>query len=147
MTEEKQYPFKPLNFSRLSPEEQLENSQNFLTTLQKRRTVRQFSTDPVSFELIQNAIRAAGTAPSGANLQPWTFVVVEDGEIKRQIRQAAEEEEKEFYASKITPEWREALAPLGTDWIKTHLEDAPYLIVVFEQTYRVEETRTARRML
>lgn len=100
-----------------------------------RRTVRDFSEDPVPFELIENAIRTASTAPSGANLQPWTFVVVSDPSVKFKIREAAEVEEKEFYERRAPLEWIEALAPLGTDWRKPFLESAPYLIVVFQQNW------------
>jgi nitroreductase len=103
--------------------------------MRTRRTVREFSTEPVLFELIENAIRAAATAPSGANQQPWTFVVVSDPDIKRRIRIAAEAEEKDSYERRMSDEWLEALAPLGTDWHKPMLEDAPYLIVVFRQAY------------
>jgi iodotyrosine deiodinase len=129
------YTFKPLIFQRLSPEGQLTNSRAFLEKMRTRRTVREYSSEPVPFELIANAIATAGTAPSGANQQPWTFVVVGNADIKRQIRHAAEAEEKESYENRMSAEWREALAPLGTDWHKPHLEDAPYLIVVFRQAY------------
>ena len=100
-----------------------------------RRSVRQFSSEPVPFALIENAIVAAGLAPSGANQQPWTFVVISDPALKAQLRAAAEEEEREFYTQHITPEWRAALAPLGTDPVKTHLTDAPYVVVVFAQAF------------
>jgi nitroreductase len=103
--------------------------------MKQRRTVRDFSTQPVPFELIQNAIETAASAPSGANQQPWTFVVVSDPEIKQKIRAAAEAEEKESYEHRMSAEWLAALAPLGTDWQKPHLENAPYLIVVFQQVY------------
>ena len=139
MAESKTYPFIPLEFTRLSPEVQLEGSKRFLEVMQGRRTVREYSKEPVPFELIENAIRAAGTAPSGANQQPWTFVVVSDPEIKRRIREAAEAEEKVSYEGRMSAEWLEALAPLGTDWRKPHLEDAPYLIVVFEQAYGLKK--------
>ncbi len=135
MAEIKRYPFIPLKFERLEEAQQLKNSQKFLETMQQRRTVREYSSEPVPFELIENAIRAAGTAPSGANQQPWTFVVVSNPQIKREIREAAEAEERVSYESRMSQEWLEALAPLGTDWRKPHLEDAPYLIVVFEQAY------------
>lgn len=125
----------PLDFQRLSPNEQLERSRAFWERMKTRRTVRDFSTEPVPFELIANAIATAGTAPSGANQQPWTFVVVSNPEIKRQIRLAAEEEEKENYQHRMSEEWLEALSHLGTDWQKPHLEDAPYLIIVFVQSY------------
>ena len=108
-----EYSFIPLDFKWVTPEQQLEASRTFLNMISKRKTVRHFSKEPVPFELIENAIRAAGTAPSGANLQPWTFVVIGDQAIKRQIRVAAEKEEQAFYKDKITPEWRAALAPLA----------------------------------
>ncbi len=95
------------------------------------------SREPVAFELVENAVATAGTAPSGAHQQPWTFVVVADPELKRRIREAAEEEERRSYESRMPNEWLEALRPLGTDWRKPHIEDAPYLIVVFEQAYGV----------
>ncbi len=105
--------------------------------MQRRRTVREFSPEPVPFELIENAIRTAATAPSGANLQPWVFVVVSDAAVKKQIRSAAEKEEKEFYEHRAPREWLEALAPLGTDPNKPFLETAPYLIAVFQQNWTV----------
>ena len=95
-------------------------------------TVRDFSPDPVPFELIQDAIATAATAPSGANLQPWRFVIVTDPAIKARLRAGAEQEERRFYANRGSDEWLAALAPLGTDWRKPFLEIAPYLIVVFE---------------
>ena len=131
------YTFQPLTFDRLSESEQLAQSRQFLATMRQRRTVREYSTEPVPFELIANAIATAGTAPSGANQQPWTFVVVSNPDVKRQIRAAAEEEEKISYQSRMSAEWLAALAPLGTDWHKPHLEDAPYLIVVFRQAYGI----------
>ena len=103
--------------------------------MHRRRTVRDFSSDPVPFHLIESAIRVAATAPSGANQQPWKFVVVSDPDVKRKIRIAAEEEERDFYAHRAPQEWLEALAPLGTDWHKPFLEDAPYLIIVFRIDY------------
>jgi iodotyrosine deiodinase len=127
--------FIRLDFERLAPTEALTRSEEFLQRMKHRRTVREYSTHPVPFELIANAIATAGTAPSGANQQPWTFVVVSNPELKAKIRRAAEEEEKENYERRMSEEWLEALAPLGTDWHKPHLEDAPYLIVVFKQSY------------
>jgi iodotyrosine deiodinase len=131
------YPFITLDFARLPPNEQIARSRAFLERMRTRRSVRDFSREPVPFELIENAIAAAATAPSGAHQQPWTFVVVSNPAIKRQIRLAAEAEEKESYERRMSAEWLEALAPLGTDWRKPHLEDAPYLIVVFRQAYGV----------
>lgn len=104
-----------------------------------RRTVREFSPDPVPYELIELAIKTAGSAPSGANQQPWHFTIVSDDEIKRRIRIAAEEEERENYSGRFPDEWLEVLAPLGTDWHKDFLEIAPYLIVVFKIDYGIEK--------
>lgn len=128
----------PLQFERLPLDVSLERSREFLATVRKRRSIRLFSSEPVPFELIENAVAAAGTAPSGANQQPWTFVVVADPELKRQMRAAAEEEEQSFYDHRISDEWRAALVPLGTDEVKTHLTDAPYVVVVFEQPFGLE---------
>ncbi len=97
--------------------------------------MRQFSREPIQRELVENAIATAGTAPSGAHQQPWTFVVVSDPDVKRRIREAAEEEERRNYDGRMSDEWLRALEPLGTDWRKPHIEDAPYVIVVFEQVY------------
>jgi len=132
----------PLVFERLSEDEQLARSRRLLASLQGRRTVRHFSPQPVPFELVENAVATAGTAPSGAHQQPWTFVVVSDPEVKRRIRVAAEEEERRSYESRMPDEWLDALRPLGTDWRKPHLEDAPYLVVVFEQAYGVRADGT-----
>ena len=125
----------PLEFERLSESEQVGRSRDFLDDVRRRRSVREFSRDSVPYELIENAIAAAGTAPSGAHQQPWTFVVVSDSDVKRQIREAAEEEEQRSYESRMPDEWLEALSALGTDWRKPHIEDAPYVVVVFEQAF------------
>jgi nitroreductase len=127
--------YEPLGFERLPVDEQLARSRAFLAQMRTRRTVRDFSTEPVPVELIENAVAAAASAPSGANQQPWTFVVVSSPAIKQQIRAAAEAEERASYAHRMSEEWLAALAHLGTDWHKPHLEDAPYLIVVFRQAY------------
>lgn len=111
-------------------------SQRFLEVMRGRRSIRDFSTRPVPRELVVNAIDAAALSPSGANQQPWTFVLIgDDPDLRARIRAAAEAEEREGYAHRMSPEWLEALAPLGTDWRKPHLTDAPWLIVVFEQAY------------
>ncbi|RFU36755.1 nitroreductase family protein [Actinomadura logoneensis] len=110
----------------------VERARAFADTMTLRRTVRDFSSRPVPPEVLDHALRAAATAPSGANVQPWRFVVVTDPERKRRLREAAEAEEREFYEHRASPEWLEALAPLGTDWRKPFLEDAPAVIVVFE---------------
>ncbi len=110
-------------------------SRIFLEHLSNRRTIRDFSDKPIEREVIENCIRTAGTAPSGANMQPWHFVLISDPKIKKQIRIAAEKEEKEFYAKRAPKEWLEVLAPLGTDDNKPYLETAPYLISIFIQRY------------
>jgi iodotyrosine deiodinase len=125
----------PLEFTRLDAEEALRRSQAFLELMETRRSVRHFSSEPVPYELIENAIRTAGTAPSGANQQPWTFVVVSDPEIKGRIREAAEHEEELLYKERASEQYLDALEPIGTDWIKPHITDAPYLLVVFEQAW------------
>jgi len=107
----------------------------FYADLKRRRTVRQFSSRAVPREIIQDCLRSAGTAPSGANMQPWRFVVVTDPELKRRIREGAEAEERDFYGGRAPREWLEALAPLGTDEHKPYLEAAPYLIVIFGESY------------
>ncbi len=129
------YPFAALQFERLEEGEQRRRAAEFEGRLATRRSVRHFSSRAVPRELVEAAIRVAGRAPSGANQQPWNFVLVSNPEIKRQIRVAAEAEEKESYEQRMPPEWLEALAPLGTDWHKEFLEAAPYLIVVFRQDY------------
>ena len=110
-------------------------SQIFFENLSTRRTIRDFADDPVPREVIENCIKTAGTAPSGANMQPWHFVLISNPKIKKQIRVAAEKEEKEFYEKRAPKEWLEALAPLGTDDNKPYLETAPYLIAIFMQRY------------
>tara|TARA_B100000959_G_scaffold58736_1_gene61531 strand:- start:345 stop:1013 length:669 start_codon:yes stop_codon:yes gene_type:complete len=119
-------------------EEMQKRSEEFFTDIQRRRTVRDFSNEPVPKEIIENCLRAAGTAPSGANRQPWHFSVVSDLETKKKIREAAEEEEKKFYSGRAPDEWLEALEPLGTDENKPFLEVAPYLIVIFSEAYGLD---------
>ncbi|MEP7366504.1 MAG: nitroreductase family protein [Acidobacteriota bacterium] len=132
------YPFVRLEFERLDPAEQDRRSREFADRIQTRRTVRHFSSEPVPFELIERAIVAAATAPSGANQQPWIFTIVDDPDLKRQIREAAETEERENYDRRFPDEWLKALEPFGTDWHKPFLETAPYLIVVFRVDYGIE---------
>lgn len=115
----------------------LARSSEFLERMEQRRSVRQFSSRSVPWEIIENCLRAAATAPSGANMQPWHYVVVSDSELKLRIRMAAEEEEREFYANRAPQEWLDALAPLGTDADKPFLESAPYLIVIFAKSYTI----------
>ena len=138
----------PLSFERLAPAEQRARLRAFRERMLVRRTVRHYSSDPVPDALIDEAIAVAGSAPSGANLQPWQFVVVRDPEVKRRIRLAAEEEERAFYEERAPMEWLEALAPLGTDSDKAFLEAAPCLIVVFRVDYgiRRDESGEERRI-
>lgn len=125
-----------------SDDELFRRARDFFEVMQRRRTIRDFSDRRVPREVIEHCIRAAGTAPSGANLQPWHFVAVSDPVIKRQIRVAAEKEEKEFYEHRAPKAWLEALAPLGTDSNKPFLETAPWLIAVFAQPFRILEDGT-----
>lgn len=125
-------------YQRLSETEMQERSRQFYELMSKRRTVREFSNQPIPRQVIQNCLLAAGTAPSGANLQPWHFAVVTHPERKREIRIAAEKEEREFYERLAPQDWLEALAPLGTDANKPFLETAPCLIAVFVQRHGQE---------
>ena len=125
------------SFKKYTPDEMISRSQEFYTFLKRRRTVRDFSEKVVPLEVIENCIHTAGTAPSGANLQPWHFVVVSDPEIKKKSRIAAEEEEKDFYTNRAPKEWLEALAHLGTDEHKPFLETAPYLIAIFSKSLEI----------
>jgi nitroreductase len=129
------YTPKSLAFARLDEHEALERSRGFLESLRERRSVRHFSADPVPRELIENALRAAGSAPSGANQQPWSFVVVSDPEVKAQIRAAAEREEELLYTRRASAEYLDAIEPIGTNSSKPHITDAPYVIAVFEQAW------------
>lgn len=129
-----------LEFERLSVEEQAASLAGFYERMTRRRTVRDYSDEDVPFEIIERAIQTAGTAPSGANMQPWRFVVVRDAETKRRIREAAEAEERASYEGRMPERWLRRLAPLGTDWRKPFLEIAPYLIVVFRIDYLIDET-------
>ena len=132
------YPSIPLDFEMRRPEEQLQRSLEFQQCLRKRRTVREFSKRPVPFALIENAIRAATSAPSGANQQPWRFVVVTNPQVRERMRQAAETEERDNYDRRFPEEWLTALRPLGTDWHKPFLTEAPYVIVVFRENWGEE---------
>ena len=131
-----EYPTIPLEQYREYPlDEMRARLREFYEDVARRRSVREFSDRPVPRDLIETALRAAGTAPSGANLQPWHFVVISGAETKRKIREAAEAEEQEFYEHRASEEWLAALEPLGTDEHKPFLETAPYLIAVFLQKY------------
>lgn len=133
--------FEPYHRARLAESEMLGRVAELRDELRLRRSIRRFSPDPVPEAVITAAIEAAASAPSGANMQPWTFVVVRDPQTKRRIREAAEEEERINYGGRMTPEWLDALAPLGTDWQKEFLETAPVLIVVFRQDWGLDDGR------
>jgi iodotyrosine deiodinase len=127
-----------LNFNHLSPDKMIQRAKEFYQLVNSRRSVRDFANTNVPIEVIQQCLHAAGTAPSGANHQPWHFAVISNPLIKKQIREGAELEEQEFYASRAPQDWLDALAPLGTDAEKPFLEHAPYLIVIFAEKYTVD---------
>ena len=131
--------FIRLEFAELPPEEMLSRAQDFHQQMAGRRTTRHFSTREVPRELIELAIKTASTAPSGAHLQPWTFVAVANQELKSSIREAAEIEELRTYSKRMPEAWAELLRPLGTDHVKEHLTDAPWIIVLFRQSKRARE--------
>ena len=132
------YKTEKLNFNKIKSEEILINSKKFYKKIKERRSVRHFSDEKIDIGIINNAILSAGTAPNGANLQPWHFTVIKNKKIKKKIRNAAEKEELEFYNSKAPKEWLKALEPLGTDSNKDFLETAPFLIAIFEKKYSLK---------
>jgi len=134
--------FHKLDHKFFSEEEMLQRSVIFLNHMQERRSVREFSDKQVPLDLIKNAIKIATSAPSGANKQPWHFVIIRDSVVKKEIRHAAEKEEKAFYGHRAPDDWLEDLNQFGTNWEKPFLEKAPYLIVVFKKNYDLKgETR------
>jgi len=135
----KEYPFITHQPIRYSEEEMVQASKDFYAFMDKRRSVRTYADKPVPKEIIENIIKTASTAPSGAHKQPWTFCVVANPDIKREIRIAAEKEEKESYERRMPDAWKEDIVPLGTDWHKPFLETAPYLIIVFKRAYEIHE--------
>lgn len=139
-----EYPFVPLRFTRRTLADSLARARSFYEEMNRRRTTRHFSADAVPRELIEFAIRTAGTAPSGAHQQPWTFVAVSDPAVKRTIRFAAEAEERANYAGRMPREWLDAVRPLGTDEHKPHLTDAPWLVVPFRRSYGLEPDGSRR---
>jgi len=140
----RRYPFVKLDFRRRPLDESRARAEAFYQEMNRRRTTRHFSTEPVPRDLIECAIRTAGTAPSGAHQQPWTFVAVSDPDTKARIREAAEREEHEFYHGRAPEEWIEALAPLGTDEHKPHLTDAPWVVVLFRQAHGLRHDGSKR---
>jgi len=132
-------PTIPLDYQEFPVEEVQQRALEYYENMKRRRTVRDFSARHVPLDIIENCLRTADTAPNGANLHPWHFVVVSDQEIKSEIRQAAEKEEQDFYKSRASREWLEVLAPLGTDEHKPFLETAPYLIAIFAKVHGIDE--------
>ena len=133
------YPYIQLTHHHLSDSEMIQKSEQYFEAMDKRRSVRDYSDKPVPKKVIDNIIKTASTAPSGAHKQPWTFCVVSDPEMKKKIRVAAEKEEYESYNSRMSERWLKDLEPLGTDWHKEFLETVPYLIIVFKKVYEEEE--------
>jgi nitroreductase len=131
--------FVPLDLPDRSIDAMRERAASFYERMDRRRSVRDFSDRPVPRDLIETAIRTAGTAPSGAHRQPWQFVAVDDPDLKAKIREAAEAEEKKNYEERMSDEWLEALDPIGTDWQKPFLETAPWLVVCFAESYGVDD--------
>lgn len=131
--------FIEMDFVEVPAREMLDRANGYYELMDKRRTTRHFSKKEVSRDLIELAIRTAGTAPSGAHLQPWTFVAVSDDKLKERMRIAAEEEERRFYEERVPEEWAEVLLPLGTDQVKEHLTDAPWVVILFRHSQRVRE--------
>ncbi len=140
-------PYRPVPYApaRMDAAASLARAAELRARMDERRTVRQFSTDPVPEQVVRDAIACGATAPSGAHQQPWTFVLVKDPDVRRRIREAAEQEEQLSYDGRLGEEWLEALRPLGTDEVKPHLTDAPALIVVFQQRYWLAEDGTKRK--
>lgn len=140
------FPRIPFRRERCDTDQMLTKAEAVRDRLEARRSVRDFSTDPVPRRLIELAIEAASTAPSGAHRQPWRFVAISDPKMKAKIREAAEVEERESYlGGRMPPEWLEALAPIGTDWQKPHLEDAPWVVVVFAELWGVNDDGSKRK--
>ncbi len=139
------HPFEPLDFTRFDEPTMRKRAVDFHAEMDRRRSVRMLSDEPVPIGLIETAIRTASTAPSGAHLQPWRFVVIGNPEVKSQIRAAAEEEERVNYLeNRMNEQWQQALAPIGTDHHKEFLEFAPWIVVLFEERFRLDEDGTKR---
>jgi len=133
--------FQKLNFAKKERHDILNKSKTLLEEMKSRRTVREFSSEKIPLEAVENAIKTAISAPSGANKEPWTFVIITDKGVKEKIRTAAEKEEKEFYTHRATREWLEDLNPFKTDWNKSFIETAPCLVVVFKQIYDLKKNQ------
>ena len=135
----------PFQHDRYPEDTMVDRADAFYQMMDKRRSIRFFSDEPVPRHLIERAIQTASTAPSGAHMQPWTFVAISDPEVKRKIRIAAEKEEKESYGGRMSEEWLEALAPFGTNWEKPFLETVPWIVVCFAQSYGFNEDESRKK--
>jgi len=137
------HPYIAYSQVRLSDEQMIKKSEDFKNLMANRRSVREFSTEPVPLSVLKNIIATAASAPSGANKQPWTFCLVSNAELKSAIRNLAEKEEEESYSGRMSERWLKDLEPLGTDWNKPFLENAPYLVIVFKRVYEEDENGKA----
>ncbi len=135
------FPYIELEPKKINKELMLQNSEDFFINMNERRSVRNFTNEPFDKKIIENILKTASTAPSGAHKQPWSFCIVSNPTIKKQIRIAAEEEEKLSYCSRMSEEWKKDLAPLGTNWEKPFIEIAPYIIIVFKRSYEFIENK------
>ncbi len=133
------FPFIPYTQDSISEKEMIERSKSFYEKVDKRRSVRDFSDEPVSKEVMENIIMAASTAPSGAHKQPWTFCLISNASLKSKLRELAEEEEKKSYGGRMSDEWLKDLAPLGTDWVKEFIDIAPWIVVIMKRAYEFNE--------
>ncbi|MEJ6583067.1 MAG: nitroreductase family protein [Crocinitomicaceae bacterium] len=136
------HPFIPYVQDSISDEEMLKRSKEFYEKIDKRRSVREFSDAPVAQEVMENIVMAASTAPSGAHKQPWTFCLISNVNLKSKLRELAEEEEKKSYSGRMSDEWLEDLAPLGTDWVKEFIDVAPWIVVIMKRAYELNEYGT-----
>jgi iodotyrosine deiodinase len=133
------FPYTAYSKPRYNGQEMLQIATDFYEFANTRRSIRDFTNEPIDKKIIEQILKTAGTAPSGAHKQPWTFCVVQDADIKKQIREAAEAEEKISYEGRMSDQWKQDLAPLGTDWRKPFLETCPYLIIVFKRAYETDD--------
>ena len=134
----KDHPFIPYNQEALTDDQMLENSKVLFSKADKRRSVRDFSDKPVPKEVMENLIMTGSTAPSGAHKQPWTFCLISNKELKAKLRALAEEEEKKSYGGRMSEEWLEDLAPLGTDWVKEFIDIAPWIVIIMKRAYEID---------
>jgi len=137
--------YDPLKFKQYPEKEMLERAKGWFDECERRRTTRHFSRKTVPQEMIELAIKTANTAPSGAHLQPWQFVAIDKHNLKQQIREVCEEEEFKTYTERMSDEWRRDLAPLGTDWEKAHITDAPWIVVLFKERYQLKADNTKKK--